>query len=468
MTPTEQYNTVTMKLIDNAPIVSQPFGELLTPLPEGKRAFRFLGVGSSAETLVRAAAANHTAWFTRNALLSPEFEGRKYKNAQWLYTPNETIVPFPRLSRISANETLDHLVAYCREKQTRTVACWATLPAHPPDLGARLCARGLEWGWQPHWMALEPETVREDFQVPGGLHIAIVDSCDWKADDLPYYEVASPAILADSGKERSRRMWHFGAWLDGKIVGHAILFVNTGKWGIGGIYNVGVVPLARRRGIGGAVTLAACRFAFALGCHYVMLNSAADFLYTRLGFQSLGKGQTWWLQSKVIAAPPPTPAQIAFAEAIGRGDLRGLKRLSNSDLPTDLNAALPCGITPMELAVKAGQPDSAEWLLANGAELDALQAWDLNWKERAWDMLANEPEHVNRRSGQWQTTLLHEAAMRNDAALAAMLLAAHPDLTIQDTGFHSTPLGWARHFERAEIIALIEQHTLPLPQQGTE
>lgn len=437
---------------------SQPFIDLPIPQPQGKRPLRFLEAGNSPETQARAAAANHAAWFTRNALLSPEFEARRYKNARWLYTPNETIVPFPHLSKAGANETLDHLVAFCREKQTRTVACWALLPTHPSDLGARLCARGFEWGWQPHWMALEPEQMRADFMVPVGLRIEIVDTCDWKADDLPYYEAASPAMLTAPGSERARRTWHFGAWLDGKIVGHAILFVSTGKLGIGGIYNVGVVPSARRQGIGGAVTLAACRFAYAMGCHYAMLNSAADFLYERLGFQSLGKGQTWWLQKEVIAAPPPTPAQIALAEAIGRGDIRSLQRFLPAELPPDLNAALPCGMTPMEVAVKTRQPTSAEWLLANGVELDVLQAWDLGWTQRVSDMLAAQPERVNQQAGRWQTTPLHEAAMRNDPALAQTLLAANPDLTIQDAEFHSTPLGWARHFGYAEITALIEQH----------
>ncbi len=444
-------------IIDTIPL-RQMFAHLPTPLPASRRRSQFLQAGSPPETQARAAAANHTGWFTRNARLSPEFEVVRYKNARWLYTPEETIVPFPRLSRASANDTLDHLVAFCREKQTRTVAFWALLPTHPPDLGARLCARGFEWGWQPHWMSLEAATMRSDFMVPAGLSIDIVETCDWKEDDLPYYESASPAMLADPGSERARRTWHFGAWLDGKIVGHAILFVTTGKMGIGGIYNVGVVPSARRQGIGGAVTLAACRFAYAMGCHYVMLNSAADFLYERLGFQSLGKGQTWWLQKAVIAAPPPTAPQIAFAEAIGRGDVRALKRFMLAELPPELNAVLPNGMTPMELALKTGQLPSSEWLLANGAELNLLQAWDLGWKERVAAMLNRHPECVNRRSGRLQTTPLHEAVMRNDPALAQTLLAANPDLTIQDNEYHSTPLGWARHFGYAEIAALIEQH----------
>ena len=51
---------------------------------------------------------------------------------------------------------------------------------------------------------------------------------------------------------------------------------------------------------------------------------------------------------------------------------------------------------------------------------------------------------------------LHVAAERGDEELAKLLLTAMPDLTVCDTGFNATPLGWARHFNRAGIVALIE------------
>ena len=73
--------------------------------------------------------------------------------------------------------------------------------------------------------------MRADFMVPAGLRVDIADTCNWKANDLPYYEPNSAATLPTPGLERARRTWHFGAWLDGKIVGHAILFVNTGESG---------------------------------------------------------------------------------------------------------------------------------------------------------------------------------------------------------------------------------------------
>lgn len=115
-------------------------------------------------------------------------------------------------------------------------------------------------------------------------------------------------------------------------------------------------------------------------------------------------------------------------------------------------------MTPMELAVKARKPAAAKWLAAHGATLGLLHAWDLGWKARARRLLAASPELANRRTGAGQITPLHEAALRGDLALARLLLTADPDLEIQDTQFHSTPMGWAREFQRTEIIALLERH----------
>jgi ankyrin repeat protein len=138
--------------------------------------------------------------------------------------------------------------------------------------------------------------------------------------------------------------------------------------------------------------------------------------------------------------------------------VQALEALDNCAIPRNLDAGLANGMTPMDLAVKAGKHASATWLAQRGATLDILQAWDLGWKAHARRLLRESPELANRRTGGWQITPLHEAASRNDVALAALLLTANPDLGIADTQFQSTPLGWARHFERTEIVALLERH----------
>ena len=70
--------------------------------------------------------------------------------------------------------------------------------------------------------------------------------------------------------------------------------------------------------------------------------------------------------------------------------------------------------------------------------------------------MAKDPSAINRRSGDWQVTPLHQAVERNNADLVRHLLAFKPDLSVKDSAFHSTPLGWAKHFGHAEIEALLE------------
>ena len=204
--------------------------------------------------------------------------------------------------------------------------------------------------------------------------------------------------------------------------------LTTGPQGVAGIFNVGVVASARNRGIGKAVVIAACLQARELGCRHALLNGTGERMYNQVGFQTIGCGQTWYLRGSTLDAPPPTETQVAFIEAVGRGDLAALDRLAGRLEPGAADAALASGLTPLQVAVHTQQPAAAEWLIRHGASLDAVTAWDLGWKERVPDLLAARPELVNRRSGDWGLTSLHEAVQRDDPDLARVLLAARPDL----------------------------------------
>lgn len=427
-----------------------------------RRPLRFLGPDASTEQLIRATAANHTVWMNESALASGG-EVCRENGVLWACTPGPdggADIPFPQMPSAAAGEMLEAILAECRRQGVGSVGCWAVTPTRPRDLGARLMARGFEWGWQPHWMARNLDALPADISLPDGLRIAVDDEADWDVDDLPYYRrrAEEGVPLSQAAAHRLTLPRHFGAWLDGKIAGHCFLQLTTGRRGVAGIYSMGVVPSARRKGIGRALTLAACRFAQALGCRWATLNSAADDFYESIGFLSLGWGQTWWMHAPILAAPLPMPAQVAFVEAVGRGDIKALNPLAaQGDLPSDLDAPLPNGMTAIEIAIQPGKTASVEWLAAHGATLEIIHAWDLGWKGRVPSMLAECPALANRRLGAWQITPLHEAVSRNDLELARLLLTARPDLTIEDSEFHSTALGWANHFGHKEMTALLEQ-----------
>jgi GNAT superfamily N-acetyltransferase len=418
------------------------------------------------DQLVQAVALNHQELFRLIAICAGgegEGEGEvcEADGVMWTYggPEGEATIAFPVLAPDRAGAQLDEIVHYyLRHIPNGLVGCWSLGPPRPSDLGVRLLARGFQPGWRPCWMALDLAKVRTDHRKPEALRVEADNVTPLQGvPDLPY--AGSFSILARQYPDRAR---HFVASLDGRVVGHGGVFLTRGPYGAAGIYDVGVVPDARNRGIGKAVTLAACLYAKDRGYRYAVLN-ATDLgrrIYEQLGFEHTGDGWTWWLNVPRLAAHPPTQAQVALAEATGRGDVDTLDQLyAHSRLVSnDLNVPLANEMTLMQLAVHCRQPAAAEWLVAHGAALDVLSAWDLGWKDRCAQMLSDDPNLVNLPYGEWKVTLLHEAASRGDVELARLALSANPDLSKQDPVYHSTPLGWAKHFQREEIARLIEVH----------
>ena len=105
--------------------------------------------------------------------------------------------------------------------------------------------------------------------------------------DLPYATPHHRRILGGD-------VHHFTACHRSQIVGHAILNVAGD---CAGLYDMGVLEQARRRGYGLALTLAALARARDEGCTSVTLNATGEGepVYRRAGFESLGRGMTWWL-----------------------------------------------------------------------------------------------------------------------------------------------------------------------------
>jgi GNAT superfamily N-acetyltransferase len=300
------------------------------PRPRGSHPWQTRPVADRA-TLLRATAANHRAWFRRRALAAG---GRveRVAGVDVVVAGRDGAIAFPRSRSRAALDAATGL-------GLRAMSCWAL--DEDRLLGARLLARGFEWGWQPHWMALD--LARLPDEEPGHR---VVPADGAGPRDLPYGGTARYPPPAR----------HLAVHHDGAIAGHVV--VNPWR-GVAGIYDMGVVPGRRRRGIGRALTLAACRLARELGCGHAVLNATGEGepLYRAVGFESLGMGQTWWLHP----GPRPTPRQTALVEAIGFGDLDALDALR----PTraELERPIPGAGPPLEVADATGQPGAARWIL---------------------------------------------------------------------------------------------------------
>lgn len=255
--------------------------------------------------LEQAIARNHTAWFRERTLA---VGGRVCQESGILWTYRQTPriggdVAFPNLTLENVREMLDRVVAFYRERNpSELIGLWSLDPPSPADLGAFLLARGFQTGWRPHWMALDLGSMGEDFPPPEEVVIAPAVDETWHAPDVPYEDPAFPSCI----RRLPGRLIRFGAWLSGKPVGQIVAFLSEEE-DVAGIYGCGVAELARGRGIGTALTVAACQWARERGCHTVTLNAtqAGEGVYRRVGFVSIGYGWTWWLNVPRLNAKPP-------------------------------------------------------------------------------------------------------------------------------------------------------------------
>ncbi|MBV8948449.1 MAG: GNAT family N-acetyltransferase [Solirubrobacterales bacterium] len=336
------------------------------------------------EALLRAVAANHRAWFRRHGDVAERSRG-----IDLIVNGREGTIAFPaRRSRAAVAWAVDRATAL----GLPTVSCWSL--SEDKALGTLLIARGFEWGWQPWWMALD-------------------------LDALPDEE------LRHRVRSRRRGAIYVLAVRDER---HNIGGVVVNPWrGIAGIYDMGVRPEYRRRGIGRALTLAAGRLARDLGCTHAVLNATpeGELLYRTVGFGRLGEGRTWWRHP----GEHTTPRQQELVEAIGFGDLARLEASEPTD--AELERSIGGAGSPLVITVLTGQPAVAEWILAR------------------------RPDLVSADLGEVGYTLLHAAAEWDAPEVAAVALARGADTTIRDGVHNGTPLRWAEHFGRERIAAML-------------
>lgn len=171
---------------------------------------------------------------------------------------------------------------------------WTGPQSAPEDIDDRLEAAGLRpAGVNWPGMAMALADLDEEQARPEGVSVRRAHSESeleawghvfWAAHDLPPW-------AADSWLEAARRFrfralpWeHWVATLDGELAGVGLSHLGGG---VIGLYGIGTLPSARRRGVGSALTLVPMLAAQDEGCRAAILHATPDGaqLYPRLGFR---------------------------------------------------------------------------------------------------------------------------------------------------------------------------------------
>ena len=220
-------------------------------------------------------------------------------------------VPFPlfnsvlraRLPRARVDEGIDRAIGRCRARGVPLL--WWTGPAtEPADLDRRLAARGL---YEEHATGM---AVRLVGPLPPASPVVTVERVDSRVRLERWCEVLCgafemPAFVGEAflgltlalGLDEDAPFRHYLARLDGDPVGTCSMFLGAG---VAGVYDVGTLLHARRRGVARAATRAAMEDARRFGYTTAILHSTDSGLsvYRSLGFREQCRlGQYVWVPS---------------------------------------------------------------------------------------------------------------------------------------------------------------------------
>jgi ribosomal protein S18 acetylase RimI-like enzyme len=217
--------------------------------------------------------------------------------------PSWNGVSFTHLTPENRDHKIEETVNYFTSRNL-PFTWWTGPSTRPPNLGEHLEAHGFIHTSDMPGMAIELSMIQDDLPQPSGLRIEPVEDI---VTLKKYAQVATtcfdmPAFIdnffdieANIGLKRFPPRRNYIGYLKGEPIASSSLLLAQG---VAGIYVVGTLPEARRKGIGTAMTLAPLQEARNRGYNVGVTHSSPMGLgvYQRMGFKEYCKiGSYKWL-----------------------------------------------------------------------------------------------------------------------------------------------------------------------------
>jgi GNAT superfamily N-acetyltransferase len=169
-----------------------------------------------------------------------------------------------------------------RDRGPPIVGAWLDLDVDPTPLAEA----GFTRGWSPWWMTADLSELGDGLDPRVELQL---DSDDYQG------EWADQGLLLAVARRQPTRAWYAAAYADPgrRFAGRAWSFLDGD---LAGVFDMGVWPPFRRRGLGTGLLHAVCAAARRAGARHAVLNATPEgkLLYTARGFTQIGEGVTWW------------------------------------------------------------------------------------------------------------------------------------------------------------------------------